>query len=147
MKLVFTNINDIVSYKENLRFNREAIDMVIESINDFGFINPIIVNKNNVVISGETRLQAAKLLKLNEIPCIVIEHLTDEQERIYRLVDNKTNELSIWNYKELNTELSNINENLLKYDLLSDDDTDIDISAFFEGEYDIQTSLFDYVEG
>ena len=84
------NVNDLIPYINNPRINDKAVDKVAASIKEFGFKNPIIIDKGNVIIAGHTRLKAAKKLGLEEIPTIKAEDLTDEQVKAYRLVDNKT---------------------------------------------------------
>lgn len=103
-------ISEIKPYEKNPRINKNAIAKVAESINAFGFQNPIIVDKNNVIITGHTRYAAAKKLGLKEIPCIVASNLTDEQANAYRIVDNKTSELSEWDFDLLNEEILNLPE-------------------------------------
>lgn len=83
--------------------------MVAESIKEFGFKNPIIVDKDNVIIAGHTRLKAAYKLGLKEAPVIIAEDLTEDQAKAFRLVDNKTAELAEWDFKKLEEELLKIN--------------------------------------
>ena len=109
-------IDAVKPYPNNPRINKDAIGKVAESIREFGFEQPIVVDKDHVIIVGHTRLEAAKKLKLNEVPVIVADHLTDEQARAYRLADNKTNEFSLWDTDLLISEL--------------DDITDIDMGLF-----------------
>ena len=103
-------IGDLIPYFNNPRHNDAAVDKVAESIKQFGFQNPIIVDRENVVIAGHTRLKAAELLGLEEIPVIVAKSLTDEQARAYRLADNKTGEFSEWDINALDKEIAELNE-------------------------------------
>ena len=142
MKLIDKNINELIVYNNKLRIDIDTVSVLIDSIKEFGFINPLIINKNNIILSGVARLEAAKLLKLEKVPCIVIDHLTEEQEKIYRLVDNKICEFTYWNYQELNKEIKSINRNLFNYDLTAESTDDINIDDFFEDIDKKQISLF-----
>lgn len=112
MKIVYVNTELLIPYENNPRFNEKAVDHVAKSIKDFGFRVPITINKENVVITGHTRLLAAKKLGMREVPVIAIEDLTDDQIRAYRLVDNKVAEIATWNYELLEKELEEIDLNL-----------------------------------
>lgn len=108
MQINYLNINDIKPYENNPRKNKDAVDYVAKSIQEFGFKNPIIIDKNNVIIAGHTRLEASKKLNLEEVPCIYADDLTPEQVNAYRLIDNKTNELSDWDIEKLKEELDKL---------------------------------------
>lgn len=79
MQIESIKIVDLVPYEHNPRINDKAVGKLANSIKEFGFINPIVVDKDNVIIAGHTRLKAAKKLKLEEVPCIRAAGLTDEQ--------------------------------------------------------------------
>ena len=96
IEIVYKNINDLVPYINNARINDYAVDFVASSILNFGFKNPIIISQNNEIIAGHTRLKAAKKIKLNEVPCIVANDLTEQQIKALRLADNKVAEISKW---------------------------------------------------
>lgn len=89
-------IGKIRPYEHNPRDNREAIPKVAESIRQFGFINPIIVDGDGVILAGHTRYEAAKSLRMTEVPVVYATTLTAEQARAFRLADNKTAEFSKW---------------------------------------------------
>lgn len=108
MNIKDININDLKEYENNPRNNDEAVDPVANSIKEFGFKVPIIIDKDNVVIAGHTRLKAAKKLKLKTVPCIIADDLNEEQIRAFRLADNKVSEIATWDYNALNFELENI---------------------------------------
>lgn len=108
IKIVYQDPENLREYQNNPRYNDDAVKAVAESIKEFGFKNPIIVDKNNVIVCGHTRLKAAKMLALDRVPTISADDLTDEQIRAFRLADNKTNELSEWNIDLLNAELDSI---------------------------------------
>ena len=101
-------VGDVVPYENNPRNNDMAVDKVAESIKEFGFQSPIIVDRNNVIIAGHTRLKAAEKLGLKKVPVIVAKNLTEEQARAFRLADNKTGELAEWEYDKLTQELNAI---------------------------------------
>ena len=100
--------SEIKAYKNNPRNNDDAVGPVAESIKQFGFKVPIIIDKNNVVVAGHTRLKAAIKLKLTEVPCIVADDLTEEQIKAFRLADNKVSEFATWDFELLDIELVNI---------------------------------------
>ena len=108
MKIVEKDINELVMYENNPRKNDKAVEYVTNSIRDFGFKVPIIIDNNNVIVCGHTRLKAAKKLKMKTVPCIVADDLTPEQIKAFRLADNKVSEFSEWDLDLLNIELDNI---------------------------------------
>ena len=108
MNIIELNINKLVPYEKNPRRNDEAVKYVENSIKEFGFKNPIIIDKDNVVVAGHTRLKAAKNLGLETVPCIRADDLTDEQIKAFRLVDNKTAEFAEWDLDLLGDELDDI---------------------------------------
>ena len=100
--------SEIKAYKNNPRNNDDAVGPVAKSIKQFGFKVPIIIDKNNVIVAGHTRLKAAIKLKLAEVPCIVADDLTEEQIKAFRLADNKVSEFATWDFELLDIELVNI---------------------------------------
>lgn len=108
IKIQELDIEAVKPYKNNPRKNEEASKAVAESIKEFGFKNPIIVDKNNVIICGHTRWKAAKSLGLKKVPCVVATDLTPEQVKAYRLADNRTAELADWDFEKLSQELKEI---------------------------------------
>lgn len=107
-KIVMMFTDELIPYNNNPRVNDGAVDAVAKSIEEFGFRNPIIVDKNNVIIAGHTRLKASQKLGLKKVPVIVADDLTDEQANALRLVDNKTNELAEWDFARLKDELEKL---------------------------------------
>ena len=110
MNIEMLKIGDIVPYERNPRKNDAAVKPVAESIKKFGFKQPIVIDKNNVVVCGHTRLKAAKRLRLATVPCVRADDLAEEEIRAYRLADNKTAELAIWDENLLAEELNAIND-------------------------------------
>ncbi len=114
--LLYININDLIPYENNPRINDKAVDAVATSINEFGFKVPIIIDKNNVIVAGHTRLKAAQKLGLEEIPVIVADDLSDDQIKAFRLADNKVNELADWDFSKLEEELTNIQMDMMQFE-------------------------------
>ena len=108
MKVEYININDLVPYKNNPRLNDEAVEYVAQSINQFGFKVPIVIDKNNVIVTGHTRLKASKQLGLEEVPCIRADDLTEQQIKAFRIADNKVGEIATWDNEKLEIELEEI---------------------------------------
>lgn len=110
MEVIDIRIADIIPYENNPRKNEEAIEKVAASIRDFGFKVPIVVDKNNVIVAGHTRLKAAEMLGLETVPVIRADDLNDEQIKAFRLADNKTSEFAEWDFSKLEEELAEISE-------------------------------------
>ena len=105
-KIVYLRPKDIIPYENNPRMNDNGVQPVIESIKAYGFKVPIVIDGNNVVICGHTRLKAALQMGLDKVPCIIADDLTDEQVRAFRIADNKVSDFSIWDNKLLLEELT-----------------------------------------
>lgn len=105
IKIIYKSIDELVPYENNPRDNTAAIAAVAASIKEFGFKNPIIIDSDNVIVAGHTRLKAAQKLKIQNVPCVVADDLTQEQVNAFRLADNKTAELAEWDLELLNSEL------------------------------------------
>lgn len=101
-------IGEIKPYENNPRNNLDAVDATANSIKEFGWQQPIVVDKDMVIIAGHTRYLAAKKLGYDTVPVVVASNLSNEQVRAYRLADNKTGELAEWDFKLLDTELQDI---------------------------------------
>lgn len=108
MQIIQKKIEDLTPYEKNPRKNDEAVKYVAESIKQFGFKVPIVIDKDGIIVAGHTRYKAAKKLKLNEVPCIVADDLTDEQVKAFRLADNKVAERSEWDFDLLDDELQEL---------------------------------------
>ncbi len=102
--------SDLIPYKNNPRKNENAIDKVATSISEYGFKQPIVIDKNNVIIVGHTRWKAALKMGLEEVPVLKAEDLTPAQAKAYRIADNKTNEFADWDWEGLNLELDELKE-------------------------------------
>ena len=108
MVIITKNIKEIIPYEKNPRINENAVDKVAESIKQFGWKVPIVIDKNNVIVTGHTRYKAAEKLGINEIPCIIANDLTDAQIKAYRIADNKVADFAIWDNKLLLEELADL---------------------------------------
>lgn len=104
MQIIEKDINSLIEYDNNPRNNEPAVDKVMASIKEFGFKVPIILDKNNVIVAGHTRLKAAKQLGFETVPVIVADDLTEEQIKAFRLADNKVGELASWDFGKLEEE-------------------------------------------
>lgn len=124
MKVIDVDIDKVVPYENNPRNNLDAIDKVAESLKAFGWQQPIVVDRDYIVIVGHTRLLAAKQLGYAKVPVVVADKLKDEQVKAYRLADNKVSEFSVWNGAALDEELDailNIDMSDFGFDLSLDD--------------------------
>ena len=108
MNIIEKNLKDIKPYDKNPRKNDNAVEYVANSIKEFGFQQPIVIDKDGVIVAGHTRYKASKKLGLEKVPCIVADDLTDEQIKAYRLADNKVSEKSEWDFDLLSEELNGI---------------------------------------
>ena len=106
--IIYKKVKDLIPYEKNPRKNDEAVKYVANSIKEFGFKVPIIIDSNNVIVAGHTRLKASKVLKLEEVPCIIADDLNEEQIKAFRLADNKVSELAEWDFGLLSEELDDI---------------------------------------
>lgn len=111
------NIDEIIPYINNPRDNDAAVDAVASSIKNFGFNQPIAIDSNNEIIAGHTRYKAAKKLGIKEVPCVIIDDLTDEEVKAYRLADNKVAELAEWDIDLLNLELGELENANLEFNM------------------------------
>ena len=127
LKIEYVDIDSIKPYENNPRHNEEAIPYVMNSIKEFGFKNPIIIDKNNVIIAGHTRLESAKRLGMKEVPIIHADDLTEEQVKAFRLADNKVSEQASWNFELLDEELKDIIDIDMKDFGFLDSDFNIDL--------------------
>lgn len=127
MQIINKKIKELIPYANNPRLNDEAVEYVKNSIEQFGFKVPIVIDKNNVIVAGHTRIKASKELGIEKVPCIVADDLTDEQIRAFRLADNKVAEKSQWDFSKLDEELDNIFDiDMSKFDFYSESEDDVD---------------------
>ena len=136
MKIVNKHVNDLIPYVNNPRLNDNAVDAVASSIKNFGFKVPIVIDSGNEIVTGHTRLKAAKKLGLEEVPCIIADDLTPEQIKAFRLADNKVGEFADWDFKLLESEFNELKDTDL-FTGFEDFEIDsftssIDVDEFFE---------------
>lgn len=135
INIIYKKIDELKPYKNNPRKNDKAVKAVADSIKEFGFKVPIILDANDQIIAGHTRLLAAKRLKMKEVPCIVASDLTPDQARAFRLVDNKVSEIAEWDIEKLMIELQEIEMDLTTFGFeaektindVVDDDFDVEL--------------------
>lgn len=108
--IVYKNVDELIPYINNPRDNENAVDAVASSIKNFGFKVPIVIDSENEIINGHTRLKAAKKLGIEEVPCIVADDLSEAQIKAFRLADNKVSELADWNWELLESELQELKD-------------------------------------
>ena len=128
MNIEYKKLKALTPYEKNTKkHDKTQINNVAESIKQCGLVQPIVVDKNDVIVIGHCRYEAAKKLKLETVPCVCVDELTDEQVKALRFVDNKSNE-SPWDMEFLADELAEVD--------LSAFDFDFGVSL---DEYDTQT--------
>ena len=110
MEIIYKKTSELIPYEKNPRKNDAAVDYVAESIKQFKFKVPIIIDKNNVIVAGHTRLKAALKLGMDEVPCIVADDLDEEQIKAFRLADNRVAEFSGWDVDLLLEELEDLKD-------------------------------------
>lgn len=142
------NIDDIKPYDNNPRDNDKAVESTANSIKEFGWQQPIVVDKDMVIIVGHTRYKAAKKLGYKEVPVVVASNLNKEQVRAYRLADNKTGELAEWDLSLLDEELESIIDIDMSDYGFNFDDTEVDhidvsdkdLSETFNEKYELKVT-------
>lgn len=124
---------ELIPYENNPRFNEEAIDKVAESIKEFGFKVPIIIDSNNVIVAGHTRQLSAKKLGMEQVPVIVADDLSDSQIKAFRLADNRVAEFSEWDFELMYKELNSLDIDMEAFGF-EEELPDIDIDDVFGEE-------------
>jgi ParB-like chromosome segregation protein Spo0J len=130
MNIVERKLEDVRPYEKNPRRNDDAVQYVAESIKQFGFKVPLVIDNDGVIIAGHTRWKAAKKLGLKTVPCIIADDLTEEQVKAFRLADNKVAEMAGWDFALLEEELQLIDFDMATFGFAEQED--VDISDFFE---------------
>lgn len=126
MEIIIKSIEEIIPYENNPRDNDDAVPAVANSLKEFGFKQPIVIDAQGVIVAGHTRVKAAKRIGMKEVPCVIADDLTPEQVKAYRLADNKSAELATWEADMLRIELEELEM------------TDIDMSAFAFTDEDLE---------
>lgn len=117
IEIVYLPISEIKAYENNPRNNERAVDEIVKSFTNFGVRSPAIVDKDNVIIAGHTRIKAAIKMGMTEFPCVRAEDLSKSQAKALRLADNRVQEDSEWDTATLAAEFEELKNN--GYDLLN----------------------------
>ena len=125
MNITDVKIDDITPYHDNPRVNTDAINVVKKSLSEFGFQQPLVLDKDNIIIVGHTRFAAAKELGFKDVPCFIAEDLSEDKIKAYRIMDNKSAEYASWNYGLLTKEITDLLES--DYDLEYTGFTDVEL--------------------
>ena len=146
MNLVSIPTKDLEPYKNNSRtHSAEQVGQIVDSIKEFGFTNPLLIDESNGIIAGHGRLMAAKLLKMKEVPCVVLEGLTETQKKAYVIADNKLALNAGWDEELLGIEIEELDGlgfdvSLLGFDTLPEAVESVDVDSFFESAEDKKTA-------
>ena len=127
MEIIYKKVQDLIPYVNNSRtHSEEQVNQICASINEFGFTNPLLIDEKDSIIAGHGRLMASKKLGMEEVPCIVLEGLTEAQKKAYIIADNKMALNAGWDEELLKIELENLKEL----------DFDLDLTGFNVDELD-----------
>jgi len=130
MQIVEKRLEEIKPYEKNPRRNDAAVEYVAESLKQFGWRQPLVIDKEGVIVVGHTRYKAAQSLGMKTAPCLIADDLTHEQIKAYRIADNKVADFSVWDNKLLLEELDEIAK------IADDLFTGFDVSDFFNDTLD-----------
>ena len=127
MNIEYKKLKALTPYEKNTKeHDKTQIANVAESIRQYGFVQPIVVDKNDIIVIGHCRYEAAKKLKLETVPCVCVDELTDEQVKALRIVDNKSNE-SPWDMECLTDELAEVDLSAFDFDFGIEDEEETEI--------------------
>ena len=132
MQIIERDLKTIKPYENNPRKNDAAVEFVANSIREFGWKQPIVIDKDGVIVAGHTRYKAAQLLGMKTAPCVIADDLTEDQIKAYRLADNKTNEAAEWDFSALEEELDAIDIDMTQFGFLDEDE----VPEIVEDEFD-----------
>lgn len=110
MQIINKRVEELRAYDKNPRRNDDAVEYVANSIREFGFKVPVVIDEHNTIVCGHTRVKAAVKLGMGEVPCIVADDLTPAQIKAFRLADNKVGELAMWDWDLLSDEMEELDE-------------------------------------
>lgn len=129
MNIIMKSLGDITPYEKNAKKHDETqINNVAESIRQYGFVQPIVIDKDGVIVIGHCRALAAKKLGMKEVPCVCVDDLTPEQVNALRLVDNKSNE-SEWDFDLLAEELPGLDLSAFDFDFGIEDEEEQTVTS------------------
>lgn len=132
MNIITRKVEDLIPYENNPRVNEKAVEKVASSIREFGFKVPIVIDKNNVIINGHTRIKACKKLGITEVPVIIADDLTEAQVKAFRIADNRTGEYAEWDMQKLEMEVQQLQE--MQYDLKLTGLTDMELKDLIKAK-------------
>lgn len=128
MQVVYKSVDELIPYVNNARTHSDKqVTQIAASIKEFGFNNPILLDGTNGVVAGHGRLMAAKKLKIKDVPCIELSHLSETQKKAYILADNKIALNADWDEKLLSSELEDLGANGVDFNCIGFDDIDAEI--------------------
>lgn len=130
--VVEKSIDTLKPYENNPRRKARAVEAVANSIKEFGFKVPIVIDADNIVVAGHTRLEACKKLGMKKVFCVVADDLTDQQIKAFRIADNKVSEVASWDYEKLENEVRKIDLDMTKFGLEQVTLDDIDLDKILE---------------
>lgn len=143
MRIIEKKTGELHPYERNPRNNDGAVDAVAASIREFGFKVPVVIDTDDVIVAGHTRVKAAKKLGLKTVPCIVADDLAPEQVKAFRLADNRVSELADWDFDLLKLELDDLSMDMAPFEFPSlDDDVDMSNLSARVGEKDDDYNAF-----
>ena len=142
-KLIEKKVSELKEYENNPRKNDKAVQYLKSSIRDFGFKVPIVIDADDVIVCGHTRLKAAKSLKMKTVPCIIADDLTEEQIKAFRLADNQVAGLSTWDDGKLDAELEALGIDMSAYGFsigkaLQNSSGEINVADFEDEQFDYE---------
>lgn len=117
MNIITMKLKDLRPYKNNPRKNDAAVDFVKKSIQEFGYLVPIVIDKNNEIVAGHTRYKALKKLGIQQVPCVVADELSEDQIKAFRIADNSVSEVAEWDITKLAVEMADISLDLGEFGL------------------------------
>lgn len=143
MEIIVKKLADLKQYLKNPRKNDAGVKYLANSIKEFGFKVPIVIDKDNVIVCGHTRYKAAKQLKLKEVPCIMADDLTEEQVKAFRLADNQVAGLATWDNELLDECLVELKMDMALFgfeigDTLKNSCAEIDVADFDDEQFDYE---------
>lgn len=145
MKTQLIDIEKIIPYARNPRNNVNAVDAVVASIKEFGFQQPIVLDKENTIIVGHTRHLASRKLGLKAVPVVYADNLTEAQVKAYRIADNRINQNASWDYDLLKLEFDDID---LDVNFTGFDNDEVEnIMNGWQSDIDLPTSDGESLEG
>lgn len=136
MNVLIKSITDIKPYARNPR-KKKNLDKVVQSIKQFGWQQPIVVDRAGVIVAGHSRYEAAKILECKEIP-VLIADLSPEKAKAYRIADNKTNEYSEWDFSLLNKEFTDLLDINMDLEITGFDTKELEDFFTFDKEEEAQ---------